>query len=94
MTTLHTQVVGKLAAGLESTVRVTTVVCSAVALGLVTVLVGSMAALDAEVMSELAAGLEGAVWVALEAVSHPGKEMERGILTPLSLLLAPPVVPS
>jgi hypothetical protein len=64
---LNTQIVGELAAGLEGTVRVATVVTGAAAL--LTVLVRSMTALDAEIMSELASGLEGAIGVALEVVS-------------------------
>lgn len=64
MASLHAQVVGKLAASLEGTIGVATVICS-----LMSMLVRSMTALDTEIVSELAAGLEGAIGVALEVVS-------------------------
>lgn len=93
MSTLNTQVVGELAAGLEGTVRVTTVVLDAAALVLLTMLMRRMTAFDAEVMSELASRLEGAIGVALDIISQ-SKGVKRGrlVLTPLSLLLAPPMV--
>jgi hypothetical protein len=68
MSTLHAQVVSKLTASLEGTVRVATIVASL--LSLVTVFVRCMTTLHAEVMSELASGLECAIWVALEEVSY------------------------
>jgi hypothetical protein len=65
MSALHTQVVSKLAASLEGTVRVATVVGSVSGLTLVAVLMGRMAALHTEVVSELAPGFEGAIGITL-----------------------------
>lgn len=89
MSTLHTQVVSELAAGLESTIWVATIILST----LVVILVGSITALDAEIVGELAAGLESAIGVTLEDVNFKSREIHRDseVLTPPSLL-APPVV--
>jgi hypothetical protein len=84
--------VSELAASLEGAVGVTTIVISAATLTLLTVLVRSMAALDTKVVSELATGFEGAVRVTLEVVSDLKIGMEGTAPTPLSLLLAPPMV--
>ena len=88
---LHTQFVGELAAGLEGTVGVATVVLSTSTL-VTTVLVRSMTALDAKIVSELAASLEGAIRVTLEVVSELKIVKEGTNFTPLSLLLAPSVL--
>lgn len=89
MSTLCTQVVSKLASGLERTVRVASVILSTV----VTVLVGRMAALNAEIVGKLAAGFEGSIGVSLEVISRLLEDHYKAeILTPLSLLLAPLVV--
>ena len=64
MTTLHTQVVSKLAALLERAIRVTTI-------SLHLVLVSNMATLRTQVVSQLAASLECAVWVALSMLVCP-----------------------
>lgn len=63
MTTLHTQVVSKLAALLERAIRVTTI-------SLHLVLVSNMATLRTQVVSQLAASLECAVWVALSMLVY------------------------
>lgn len=63
MSALHAQVVSELAASLEGTIRVATVVSSL--LSLMTMLVRSMTTLHTKIVSELASSLESAIGVAL-----------------------------
>ena len=70
MSALHTQIMSKLAAGLEGAIRVASVVFSTSGLTLITVLMRRMTALHTKIVGELASRLEGSIRVTLEVVSH------------------------